>query len=262
MKVRCFQSTLMVMLGLVFMLSTGSIAVAADAPSNKAAPGNVADVWIMWPKADKVKEFEAALKQHAAWRKTAGEGFVWSIYQPIVGDDLTFYVIRSGDHVWSDFDANAAWEAKSKANDTFDEKVAPYMSRLEHYFSETDSAHSHWIENKDYKYFSVTSYATKSGTHGDRADALGKIHKAIVDAKWPYPYEISNGVGGSEPLMLVIPMKSYADMAEPDPSLMKVLAKAEGSDAAAAATMKQFGATVGHPSTTIYQYRADLSTPQ
>lgn len=264
MKARCLHSLSMVMmLGLMFLLCAGSAAVAADnAAPGKAVPGNIADTWVMWPKAGQTKAFEAALKQHAAWRKNAGEGFTWSIYQPIVGEDLTFYVIRSGEHQWKDFDGNAAWETSTKSGDTFEQHVGPYVARMEHYFSETDPEHSHWIDDKDYRYFSVTSYATKSGTRGERTDALNKIQKAIVDEKWPYPYEISNGIGGREPLMIVVPMKTYADMADPNPSLMTVLGKSLGSEAAAASTMKQFGGTVEQARTTIYEYRPDLSTPK
>ncbi len=265
MKARCLHSISMVMmLGFfVFLSCAASSAVAADnAASSKAVPGTIADTWVMWPKAGQAKAFEAALKQHAAWRKNAGEGFIWSIYQPIVGEDLTFYVIRSGEHQWKDFDANTAWETKAKSGDTFDQQVGPYLERVEHYFSETDTDHSHWIDDKDYRYFSVTSFATKSGTHADRTDALNKIQKAVIEEKWPYPYEISNGVGGREPLMIVIPMKTYADMADPNPSIMKVLSKSLGSDAAATAVMRQFGSSVEQARTTIYQYRPDLSTPK
>lgn len=261
MKVRFLKSILMSLTFALFAFIAAPV-LAGGNTSTKAEPGTIASVWLLWVTPGKDKEFEAALKQYAAWRKSTGEGFNWSIYQPIVGEDLTYFAVRSDEHHWKDFDANAAWEAKNKAGDAYNEQVGPYTARVEHYFTETDSAHSHWIDSKDYKYFSVTRYYTKSGTYGERTDALNKIRKAAVDEKWPYPYDIRNLIGGKEPMQVVIPMKSYADMADPDPSLMKILAKSLGSDAEAAATMKQFGSTIDHTTNTIYEYRPDLSTPK
>ncbi len=261
MKVRYLPAVSAALLTLLFAFAGSSGVVAAEA-ATKEAPGTVASVWVIWPKEGKESEFEAAIKAHAAWRKTAGEGFNWSIYQPVVGSDLGFYLIRSGEHHWKDFDAQAAWSEQSKADQKYQEQAGAYTARAEHYFAETDAEHSHWIDSKDYKYFGVTAFYLKSGMRGDRMDALNKIQKAVVDAKWPYPYEISNGIGGKEPMFVVTPMKSYADMADPDPSLMKVLAKSLGSDAQAAATMKRFGGTIDHTNYTIYAYRPDLSTPK
>lgn len=263
MKSRCLHLISLVLLGMLFLLLPGVAAVAANnSTSGKQVPGTIADTWVMWPKEGQSTEFEAAIKQHATWRKNNGENFDWSVYQPVVGKDLSFYVIRSGHHQWKDFDTQAAWETKAKSGDSFQRQVGPYLARAEHYFAETDLAHSHWIDNKDYRYFSVTSYALKSGSHADRTDALNKIKKAISDENWTYPYEISNEIGGTEPMLIVVPMANYAAMADPDPSLMNVLAKSEGSDAAAATTMKQFGGTIEHASNTIYEYRPDLSTPK
>ena len=178
----------------------------------------------------------------------------------MVGSDLSYYVIRSGEHTWKDMDTNAAWEVQAKANETHDRQVGPFTARAEHYFSETDTRHSHWIESPDYGYFGVSTYLTKSGTYGDLLDALNKIQKAIDDEKWTYPYEIANVIGGKDAMQLVSPMKSYAELAEPDPSPMKILAKSLGSDSAAAATMKQFGES--DTDYTIYAHRPYLSTPQ
>lgn len=261
MKTRYLRNAPGLLLALFFAV-TGSTAVAADTPAAKSTRGPITDVWVIWPKPGQSKDFEAGLKAHAAWRKSAGEEFSWSIYQPVVGANLDFYVIRSEGHNWKDMDAEEAWSAKAKSDDAYEKQVGEHASRAEHYFSEDDVQHSHWVDSKDYKYFMVTSYRLKSGTRAERMDALNKIQKAVVDTKWPYPYAIENGVGGKEPMLIVVPMKSYADMADPEPSLMKVLAKSLGSDAAATETMKHFGASVDQTDSTVYLYRGDLSTPK
>jgi hypothetical protein len=63
-------------------------------------------------------------------------------------------------------------------------------------------------------------------------------------------------------MIFVMPFRSYAEMAEPEPSMMQVLAEALGSKEAAAAAMKQFGGSFARESYTVYRLRADLSTPK
>ncbi|MEO7917034.1 MAG: hypothetical protein ABIR16_05270, partial [Dokdonella sp.] len=132
----------------------------------------------------------------------------------------------------------------------------------EHYFVESDDEDSNWIDSKDYRFFGVTEYTPKSGMGADREDAIKKIHKAVTDARWPYPYSIGYVIGGDSRLQIVAAMKNYAEMADPDPSMMKILTTSMGSEEAAKSTLKQFGASNEGSSYTVYEYRADLSTPQ
>lgn len=260
MKARCLHSTLMVMLALMFVLLPGTGAVAADKAMSKAPAGNIADRWVLWPKAGQTKEFEAALKEHAAWRKKAGEPFAWSIYQPIVGTDLTYYVIRSDGHQWKDLDADDAWGTKAGADAMYEQQLGTHVARAEHFFEETDSAHSQMDDSKDYKYFGVTTRHLKPGSRSEMMAALEKIHKALTDEKWPHHYRLAWLVGGHDSLRIVVPMKSYAEMADPDPSLYAVLTKALGSADAAGSTLKQFGSSFEDDDYTVYAYRPDLST--
>ena len=95
---------------------------------------------------------------------------------------------------------------------------------------------------------------------GEVGAALDKIKKAITDEKWPYHYRIAWLHGGADTLRIVVPMKSYAEMAEPNPTVHAVLAKALGSEDSANATMKQFGSSFESGDYTVFAYRPDLST--
>lgn len=258
MKIDYRNTVLAGMLMLMFVLVSGTC-LAADKAAPKAAAGNIADRWVLWPKPGETKAFEAALKEHAAWRKKAGEPFSWTMYQPIVGTDLTYYVIRSDDHQWKDFDAEDAWNTKAKADDAYEQQMGSHVARAEHYFEQTDTDHSNFAPGKEYKYFGVTSRRLKAGSRADLMGALGKIHKALQDAKWPYHYRLAWLVGGEDTFRIVIPMKNYADMADPDPSVRSVLTKALGEDAAGA-TLKQFGSSFESEDYTVYAVRPDLST--
>ncbi len=262
MKIFRLKSTLIALLLALFALTTMSASAADKKDAGMEQMGNIATMWLIWPKAGDEMKFESAVKQHAAWRKTAGEGMAWHMYQPIVGKDLGYYVIRSENHHWKDFDANADWEKSAKAGDAFNRDVGPFVERAEHYFAETDLKDSNWIQSDDYRYFGVTKYAPKSGTGADREDAIKKIHKAVTDAKWPFAYSIDYVIGGADTLSIVTPYKSYADMADPDPSMAKVLATSLGSEDAAKATMKQFGSSIEGSTYAVYEYRPDLSTPK
>lgn len=247
---------------LISLLLMACATAAWAQADNKEAPGNVATIWKIWAKPGQGAQFEAAIKKHGAWRKSAGEKFVWTIYQPVVGSDLGYYIIRSGSHTWKDMDSNEAWAMQAKAGEAYNTTVGPYSARAEHYFSELDTKHSNWIESPDYRYFSVSNFSEKPGMYRDRTAALAKIHKAVMDEKWPYPYSIAYNIGGSGGMSIVTPMKSYAEMADPDPSLMKILAKSLGSESEAEATMKQFNSTINDSELTIYVSRPDLSTSE
>jgi hypothetical protein len=258
MKV-CYRNAALAGVLMLAGLFSSGISVAADKAPAKATAANIADRWVLWPKPGHTKEFEAAVKEHAAWRKKAGEPFAWTTYQPIVGTDITYYVIRSDDHQWKDFDAEDAWSTKAKADDAYEQQVGVHVARVEHYFEETDADHSNYATGKEYKYFGVTSRHLKSGSRADVVSAVGKIHKALQDAKWPYHYRLAWLIGGENTFRIVIPMKSYADMADPDPSVHSVVSKALGEDAANA-TMKQFSSSFEDDDYTVYAVRPDLST--
>jgi hypothetical protein len=234
----------------------------AEARAEEEKPGDVAEVWMVWPKSGHEPEFENALKNYAAWRKQAGEAFNWQAFQPIVGDDLTHFVYRSGDHHWKDFDANQAWVVQAKATEKFNEMVGPHAARVEHYFVVVDRKHSYWIDSADYRYFGVSRLQLRPGAYGQMVEALGKIHKAAVDGDWNYGWAIGNIVGGNGGMQVVFPYKSFADMAEPDPSFMQVLAKSLGSEEAARGVMKQLGSSFEGERYTVYTPRPDLSTPR
>jgi hypothetical protein len=242
------------------------LAVAAGAAEEKKAapaPGKIAELWVFWPKDGHAAEFENAAKAHLAWRKQAGETYTWTAYQPIVGDDLTHYVYRSGEHQWADLDANAAWEAKANAQQQYEKDMGPHVARVEHYFTEADLDHSLWHEGKQYRYLQVEQFQIKPGGYAKLIDSLNKIQKAAVDGKWPNSYAIAWTTGGTGGMTVVFPYESYAAMQEPDPPFMKVLATSLGSEDAAKAAMQQLNESfAGASHTTIYTVRPDLSTPK
>ena len=247
-----------------FVLALASflaVPVAAQAPAEKP-PGELASFWTFWPKAGHEMQFEAAVKEHLAWRKQAGEGWSWEAYQPVLGTDMANYVYRSGEHHWADFDASDAWEMATKAGEMFQKSVAPHVEHYEHTIVVEDYEHSHWVMAEDYKYFRVTEYELNSGAATAVREAIDAIHKGLIAGGWQHSYAVSRTIGGSGGLTVVGPYRSYAEMEDPKPSMMEVLGKGAGSEAAAKAALQKFSEGIKKSNTSIYMYRADLSTPK
>lgn len=237
-------------------------ASAVGAAGAQEMPGPLADFWTFWPKPGHEAQFDAGVKTHLAWRKQAREGWVWEAYQPIVGSDLSFVVFRSGEHRWADFDTQQAWEEANKAGEAFARDVAPHLERYEHNITEEDYENSHWVMGVDYKYFWVVEHKLKPGMMGAIAEATKKIHQGLQAGKWTKSYALSRGIGGPGGLTLVFPYATYAEMEEPKPGFMEVLATGMGSPEAAKAVLQQFDAAMAESNTTIYVARPDLSTPK
>jgi hypothetical protein len=235
---------------------------AVSAPAADEAPGKLTDTWIFWVKAGHQDAFEAAVKAHLAWRKTAGEPFKWNAYQPVVGEDLTHYVFRSGPHQWKDFDDNLAWEQKTGAEQKYYEQMGQHVERAQHVIGEFDAENSSWTDSPDYKYFGVSNILFEPGTGEKRNAALATIHSVVVAEKWPYSYAIENVIGGRGGMTIASPYKSYADMADPETPFLKVAAKVLGSEGSARAVFHAFGSTIESETYTIYMARPDLSTPK
>ncbi len=233
---------------------------AADKAATKDSKGNVSDRWVVWPKADHAKEFEAAVKEYVVWLKKAGDPFKWVAYQPIAGADLSYYVFRSDDHQWKDFDAEEAWHEKSNDDAEFQKLVGPHIAKASHFYAERDAAHTHFDGKPgDYRYFRAITRQLKPGSGAEVRAAIDKIHTALQSQKWPYPYILEWQTGGRDNLRVILPMKSFADMVDPTPSLPEVLVKALGADDAAA-TMKQFGSAAEIVDDTVGVVRPDLGT--
>jgi hypothetical protein len=241
-------------------------ALAADTPSKAAveAPRNVASVWVLWPHRGHGADLEAAMKQFVAWRREQGEPTRWQVWVPVVGTDLNHYVVRSGDHAWSDHDTLSEWSRTHKAGAKYASDLAPHVRDEQHFYSVSDTKRSHWQPMKpgEMRYVAVTSYRFKGGTRPVVNEVLEKVHEAVTAAQWPYAYGIDYTMGGKGSMTVVVPMRNMADMADPDPELMEVLADSMGSKAAAEDLMARFGAAIEDREFAVYMHRPDLSSPE
>ncbi len=76
------------------------------------------------------------------------------------------------------------------------------------------------------------------------------------------PYWMFRSVtGGEDDMMLVVPRRSYADMAGPSPDLVEAMAKHMGGRDKAADKMTAIQSAIEAGTTTLFVHRPDLSTP-
>ncbi len=246
------------LLVLVAMFALSPLLAAAQETKAKT---NVSSAYVMWPKAGQAQQFEAAIRKHAAWRKQAGEGFTWKVYQPIVGDDLGSYTVFSGGHAWADFDGNQKWRVDNKANAAFDRDVGPLVERFSHYFYENDADLSYWNEDKQFPMYSVTRMKLGAGQYGNFRAAVMKAREAAVAQKFSGNWMVRSVTGGNDDMTVVYPHNSYASLAGPSPNFMEVMAKHMGGPSQAAKAMTAIQSAIESGDTTIFMFRPDLSTP-
>lgn len=237
-------------------------AAALPAAEPMEKPGELASVWVFWPQPGHQAEMEAGIKAHGAWRKEAGEGWVWNVYQPVVGKDMAHYIIRSAGHHWADLDTQEAWEKESGAVAKYMEQMGGHVARVEHYLVKMDGKHSKWDFEGPPRYVGVGTHHLQPGAYGSMIEALDKVHKAAVDGNWSQSWAIAWILGGAGGMTVAVPYASWADMAEPDPPFIKLLADSLGSPEAARETMEQLQGSFSDDSYTIYAFRPDLSTPR
>jgi len=233
------------------------LATAQEAGTDRT----VASVWYMWPKAGQAQAFEEALREHAAWRKQAGEGFDWRIYAPVAGSDMGHYVVRSGEHAWSDFDANRKWGMDNQAGANFERHVGPHVERYEHYFTDDQRDLSYWNTTEDFPMYEVTTLRFAPGKYGEFRRQVGALRAAATAQKWSGQWGLASVTGGDDDMTLVIPLRSYADMAGPSPTIMEMMATQMGGQDKAVETMRGIQSAIEASNTTVYVHRRDLSTP-
>ena len=242
---------------LAVLIAMSPLAAVAQQQADK----NVASIWTMWPKAGHEAEFEQALAAHAAWRKQAGEGFQWRVYQAIVGDDLNHYVVYTGNHAWAEFDGNDKWEQDKKASETFNKNVGPYLDRITHHFTEDDNDLSYWPSDASYPMVEVSDLRFMPGQYANFRKYVGAARSSAMAQKWSGNWSIASITGGQNDIVLVLPLRNYADMAGPKPSIMEMMAKQMGGKDKAGATMTGIQSALAGGDTTVYKLRPDLSTP-
>lgn len=221
---------------------------------------NLADVWKMVPNEGQSAQFESAFKAHLKFRQKQKDPRSWQTYAPVIGKDISFYIVRHCCLAWADLDSYQQWSKETGVLEHWNKNVAPYVRDYEHYLNELDFANSNWPEsNKGMQYFAVTQYRVKMGKGASIAEGKKTLSSYAKEMKWPYYWSWSDQIGGKEGLSLVIPYSNYADMAPPEESFYQAIVKHLKDEDKTKAIFKQWSGNFKSTDYTIYRIRPDLS---
>ena len=242
------------------LMFLGILTTPLQAEEEMAGPPpdqNIADSWIMYVMPGKTAEFEAAFKEHVAFRNSQNDPREWQAYTPYIGDNLGHYIVRACCFKWSDLDAYNEWSNQSGANAHWGSGAGLLVKHQKHHFVKLDTENSNWKNDPDYRYFSVTNLKVKSGAD----EAFGKAKKQIStiakEGGWPRSWSWSNQIGGEGGVNLVSPMKSLAEMKQ-DPSFSKFMETHLKSEKKAKSILDNYSNQIESSEYTIYTIRPDL----
>ena len=253
-------------LGGLAALATFVVAPVTVLADGHESEPNLSSVWMFVPKTGMGAEFEAAVKEHTAFRRTNGDSRAWEMYSVAVGDKIGMYQVRFCCFDWADEDAYTAENADKNFGAHFGETVMPYVERMHHYIEEMDWENSVWPDDDtDYRYYGVTSWVWKEDAGPESGEAQEKLSSLAMEAGWgeENPWLWHSRVGGKPMLMIVTPHENYASMAPPEQNLVEFLA--ERTDATAEeiyGLFETFGSGFSSSDFTVWAYRPDLSVAE
>ncbi len=243
--------------------SSGAMNTLADSHQGDEAglPPQLSDVWVVTPRDGHHAEFEAALREHIAVRRTAGDPRNWDTYAVVVGDSIGTYVVRHCCFEWPDQDAYLEWSNGTELQAHWNDNVHPHVADYRHYMDRFDWQNSHWpAEGEDWNYVGVTRWNPKPGEGMTRYTVRKKMSEIAKENGWDGRWLWINPVGGATSLVLATPFKDYADMAPPETSFYDFLVK-HTSDEEAASMLQTFEGSFWSSEYVIFERRRDLSTP-
>ena len=237
------------------LISTIPYAVAQDEEANDG----IAQIVLITAKDGHAKALEEAITAYHHYVADKEGAFRWQWYSILTGPETGKYVARTGGHNWGDLDATHDWD--DEVGDKFASDVQPHIASAEVIIRRTKDDVGIWPDSlDDYPYFSVTTWHIKQDQGKAFNDGLKKIDAALKEGGFPVYYTFSSAVSGGkgEQVNLVIPRKSFADMAPKEPSFDDIMNKAMGEEGAAA-FLAEWSQTYYTGQNRLIKYRPKLS---
>ena len=230
---------ILIMITALAMISFMSVAIAEDEEKNDG----LARVVLITAKDGQNKALEEAITKYHHYMAGHEGSWRYQWFSIETGPNTGKYMARSGDHNWSDFDAEHDWDKEAGAK--FTSMVAPLIESSVITITRDDDEMGIWPDSMDgYRYFAVTHWDVKPGQNAAFKKGLKKIDGLLKASDWPnyyaFTYPVSGGSGNQ--VTLVTPRKSFADMAPKEPSFMDVMKKSM-SEEDANAFLAEWGST-------------------
>lgn len=227
-------------------------------------PGSLAEMWLVTVKNGHSGSFQAALKEHIAFRAEHGDPWKWQTYTAVVGENLNQIAIRYCCINWADVDSYEQWNRSNPdVGEHWNENVDPNVKKIEHYFEQIDWDNSHWSEGAgSNRLFGVTEWTIKGGKDADFAAAREKMSQIAINQGWGAAernWIWTTTIGGKPTQGIVIPYKNYAAMTPGEETFYSFLVKQLGSEEAADELYKTFSGATWESQYTVWEHQPDQS---
>ncbi len=220
--------------------------------------GNIAKLFLVKPKAGMATQFEEAYKEHIGWHRSQNDSWQWSAWQYDSGERFGQYLIRTGNHSWSDFDARGDMDAADGADAQKRFGALVESTIVTYSVVRTDLSRAD-VPATPPVLITVTNFQVKGDKTAEFASVIKGFNAALDKANWPRTALWTQGVAGNQgnTFSVVILHQKWADKGA-DGSLIEAVDGAIG-EAATAALMAAFSDCVESSQTDILRYRPDLS---
>lgn len=241
-------------LALVFVVAALSAIPSAPAFAQQK-PGNVTLVTEMTPKPGSEKQFEAGLKQLAAWYASNNDPQSRVVFEQITGEKTgTYSVARRWMH-WADLDKPSG-QYRAEFDKAMGDTVATYALKVYEEIPELDHPAN---LDRPAKYYEIDTFHVPLDKQDRFAATVGRLREAIEKTKSPMDVSWLRLTEGGEfgTWVLAIGHNSSADFGSPSPD--EVLDKAFGAAETDAIASEISALIGGHFSEEVIMFRPDLS---
>lgn len=249
------ETSTMIIKKLIVILLCFFIAVSQAA--EELAP--LTEVWKITVSEENREFFEEVLKEHMQFRDEKGDPQQWSVYTPIIGEELNTYQIRSCCTDWIEIEENTGWAKSVKTEDHWRNNVAPFVSKIHHYYYHFNAKNSNWDVGQ-YNYFAVQTITPIPSKVFQLQTAIESMSLAAKEMGVSFSWGWFNRIGGAPEIELVVGYQTLADMMPVNQSFYEQLSVYLNSKGDAKSLLEQYAESFSESHYSIVILREDLSS--
>ena len=244
------------LVALFFLLPTAALAQAMSG-------GNLAQLVMIDVRDGHEHEFQEGLKRHMTVAEEQGNPSAWMVFETMTGENTGTFMAGTFGHEWADFDMTPA--DPQAAEMSFMTNVQPHVKSAQVSFwtlrPDLSTADPSADTDGPSRFAQVFHYMPTPAGAMTAEQAFARVTEMATAAEWPgkwMVYQLVNGGPGPH-YVVVIEAESFADMAEPSPSMFEMIAEQMGSQEEAMAFFQEFASSLAAQSSEMIAFRSDLS---
>jgi hypothetical protein len=244
-------------------LSTLALVAALPASRLQAQDGTLAFTYWITVRPGSAPGFEAAWKEHLAFRRANGDSWTWGVLQQQFGDESGSYVIRSAGHTWADMDAAMASPRQAQLQAHLGATVTPLVESVRSGITQVDLAVSVPPEaGTTVNVAPVTNFRIRPSATAAFDAGLAAVREATMATGYPFRYVVLRRIWGGPGFTVAVAGQApnFAALASGD-GLEQMLVSHFGPARAQEIFQPMFEAIEASESS-IFVVRTDLSSPQ